>query len=122
MSLFGRARAFFTGHFREAFAREPELPDEPPPPPSRGDLAEWEPEPRAADLPPGWQFEALYHRDTGMTPNPDPTDEEILAADAIIVSYTDALGKDYRTIHRAKSRKQIGSLITHVTIPDSPVR
>lgn len=57
-----------------------------------------------------------------MTPNPDPTDDEIAGADAIIVSYTDALGKDYQTVRRSKSRAQVGSLIATVNMVVSPPR
>jgi hypothetical protein len=120
---FRRLRALLRGDFREAFAPAPEPPPEPPPdlPRTRAPMRGWVDE-RDKPLPPGWKFEALYYRGTGMKPNPDPTDDEIAGADAIIVSYTDALGKDYRTIHRADSRRKVGTLIATVTMPESPPR
>lgn len=113
MRRFRRIRAFFTGHFREAFAPSPAPSDEP-------SFTDWKD--REQPLPKGWRFEALYHAGRGMTPAPDPTDSEVAHADAIIVSYTDSLGKDYRTIHRANTRKDVATHIQYVTVPDSPPR
>lgn len=123
---FRRLRAFLRGNFREAFkpapAEAPELSDRDERRRGGGGV-EWRDESRTGELPPGWQFEALYYRDgRGKVTNTDPTDDEIAGADAIIVSYTDKLGKDYRTIHRADNRRMVGKLIAVVIIPDSPVR
>lgn len=128
MKRFRRLRAFLRGDFREAFAAPPpELPPEPPPErPARTGAQRtpypWEPEPRTTDLPKGWTFEALGNTGTPLRANPDPTDREIAGADRIVVAYTDSMGKTYRTIHGADSRRQVGKLITYVTIPNSPPR
>lgn len=73
-------------------------------------------------LPDGWRIEGLW-TDGERTVTTNPTDAEVRAADAIIVSYTDDLGKDYRTIHGAPlGIDQVGDLIEAVTERDSPVR
>lgn len=124
MKRFRRLRALLTGHFREAFSPPPEYPPERRPlrgPTGGSPIRDWEE--RDKPLPPGWTFEALYYVDgKRMVPNTDPTDDEIAGADAIIVAYTDSLGKDYRTIHGANTRKKIGSLINTTTTKESPVR
>jgi hypothetical protein len=82
------------------------------------------------ELPEGWTFEGLFHygpslgkeHDGRITPNTDPTDYEIAHADAIIVAFEDAFGKDYRTIHRADDRQTVALTIETQTVIISPPR
>lgn len=78
--------------------------------------------PKDTELPAGWKVHGLWTQDKGLKVNPDPSASDISAADAIVVSYTDALGTDYRTIHGASSRKQVGDLIRKITLKYSPPR
>lgn len=121
MGLFGRAWA----RIREWFSE----PESPPSQPTSGGFSggfddgftsdiSGTPEP---DLPPGWSFEGLY-TDGERTINHDPSDREIANADAIIVGYTDALGRTYRVVHGANSRKGVGKLISQTIVVVSPPR
>lgn len=74
------------------------------------------------DLPAGWNIAGLWTEGKGLTHDPVPSDRDIERADGIVVSYTDALGVDYRTIHGARTRKQVGDLIRKVTLQISPPR
>lgn len=87
------------------------------------------PEPLAPpeqDLPRGWKFEGLYYGDRAPSDrkvvNRDPSDYEVATADDVIVSYTDALGIVYKTVHGANSRRGVGSLITRTILVVSPPR
>lgn len=123
------------GRFRRAWQRFTNLftggspPPEPPSSPTfpdfegeQGDTTFGEVE---RDLPRGWGFEGLYFANrspaTRRVVNKDPSDYQVSQADTIVVSHTDrVLGKRYFSIHGATDRKQVGSLIRTVIIPESP--
>jgi hypothetical protein len=74
-------------------------------------------------LPEGWSVEGLWHEDTReLERNADPTDWDIVTADAIVIKYEDELGIDYRTVHGALDWDMLADLIETVVEPDSPVR
>lgn len=118
MGLFGRA---WRG-FKRWISAPPAAPPEPPTPPDEPDS----PEPPERDLPPGWHFEGLYYG--GRAPherrvvNRDPTNYDIATADDVIVSYIDALGVVYKTVHGANSRSDVGDLILKTIVIVSPPR
>lgn len=114
--IWNRVRSIFT----ETPAPSPPVTDSPSPPDR-----ESEPPP-GSDLPNGWKFEGLYYGDRAPSErrviNHDPSDYQIAMATDVIVSYTDALGTVYRTVHGANSRQGVGSLIGRTVQVVSPPR
>lgn len=79
-------------------------------------------------LPEGWRIEGLW---TGIGSSSESytevdtrrvTDAEIASADRIVVSYTSRRTgvTDYRTIHGAESKRQLGAIIRYTTRRVSP--
>lgn len=122
MGRFGRAWRWV----KELVTGPPEPPEPPPPPPEPPSPPPPPIEPPGQDLPKGWKFEGLYYGDRIPSErrviNQDPSDSEIATATDVIVSYTDALGIVYRTVHGANSRKDVGKLIARTIAIVSPPR
>lgn len=125
-----RVVEWFTSDEPKSKGKSESPPPPPPPPPSRTTFSSPEPPedfPRPAqDLPPGWKFEGLYYGDRNPSDrrviNKDPSDWDIANADDVIVSYTDALGVVYRTVHGANSRAGVGKVVARTTQVVSPPR
>lgn len=77
---------------------------------------------RRKALPDGWRIVSLHTKDAPPKVTSRPSDAQILAADAIRVSYTNRRTglTTYRTIHNAKSRNQVGDIIRRTTRVVSP--
>lgn len=77
---------------------------------------------RSKSLPDGWRIVSLHSEGAKPKMTTRPSDAQILAADAIRVAYTSRRTglTTYRTIHGAKSRAQVGTLIRNVTRVVSP--
>lgn len=75
-------------------------------------------------LPEGWDIVGLYTLEGNKRRNVRaPADSEIVKADAIIVRYRDPSKQieEFRVIHGARDKAQIGDLIRKVVIPESPI-
>lgn len=78
---------------------------------------------RSKSLPDGWKIVSTHQEGQKAKVGPRPSDAQIANADAIRVSYTSrSTGvTTYRTIHGAKSRRQVGDIIDRTTRVVSPV-
>jgi lipopolysaccharide/colanic/teichoic acid biosynthesis glycosyltransferase len=78
---------------------------------------------RRKSLPDGWKIVSLHSEGQRPIVGPRPSDAKIAQADAIRVSYTNRRTgvTTFRTIHGAKSRRQVGDIIDRTTRVVSPV-
>lgn len=75
----------------------------------------------ASQLPPGWRIDALITGDKVTPVGAQVSDQSVEAADTIRVRYQEQGAEpEYRLIHGATGKAQVGDLITRVTKIVSP--